>query len=191
MMKEYIGHVKWFFLEQIDGIYFGDIIVAIFIAAGITFLPGYVLLIKNKTTIRKLMLSFITLLYAEVMLIITIFRRSIGSGLPTIHFYVDLGFTRHGIYSEMQTVYSVFNFFLFFFWGIIIGMHRRLQGILKIVFMTTLLGFISSFIIETLQFITKRGTFELTDLITNVTGAFCGAILVAIAETIYTRMNKK
>ena len=190
MMNEFVGYGKWLFLEQIDGVYFSDLALILTLSAAITFIPGYVLIVKGKTTFKRVLLVFVTLAYAGVILLLTIFRRSRGVDNRIIHAYIDLGFTRHGIYSYMQTIYSAFNFLLFFFWGIIIGLYRKTQGPLRIIFMTTLTGFITSFTIEFLQLLTGKGNFELTDLLTNVTGSLCGAIVVALIIMISRGITK-
>ena len=46
--------------------------------------------------------------------------------------------------------------------------------------MTVLTGFLTSFTIEFFQLTTKRGIFEVTDLVTNVSGTAIGAITAAI-----------
>lgn len=185
-IRKWIG---WLFFEQISGIYFSDIAIVLLIAAVVSFLPGYILVIKKKTSFRKIFLVFITIVYAGCMLLITIIRRGFGSSDRVIYLKVDLGIDYMGIYSPMQFVYSVFNFVLFLFWGIITGIYRISQDPLTLISMTTLIGFITSFSIEFTQLLTRSGRFEFTDLLTNVFGALCGAICVFLWKIIFMRKS--
>lgn len=190
MIEEYFGKIKWLFIEQISGIYANEIFATIIVAAAVTLLPGYVLHEKKGVPIKKVFLAFLTVSYAGIMFLLTIFRREPGSRPMEIFIGLNLGITLDGIYSPMEMVYSLFNFFMFFFWGILIGLFRTAQKPVKIVQMTTLVGFVTSFSIEFIQLLTGTGSFELTDLLTNVTGAFFGALFVALGVIISKRMNK-
>ncbi len=190
MLRNYYGWVKWLFLEQISGIYLSQILMVLIFAAFVTLIPGYILHVKKNVSIRRVILYFFTVAYAGIMLLLTIFRREWWSRSSYINIYLNLGITFDGVYSSMEVVYSMFNFFMFFFWGILLALFRTDQKPIRIIAMTTVIGFISSDIIETMQFLTGTGHFEMTDLVTNVAGAFCGAVFVAIGVLISKRMSR-
>lgn len=174
------GQVKYLFLEQIHGIYYSDLLIVLLLAAFVTIIPGYVLHIKNGVTGKRILHVFLTVAYAGIMLLLTILRRQVGSKSLEVYTYLNLGLTSSGIYSRMQVIYSFMNFALFVPWGVLIGLYRTDQNPGRILIMTTLIGFITSFAIEFIQLITGTGNFEVTDLFTNVLGSAFGAILVCI-----------
>jgi glycopeptide antibiotics resistance protein len=185
MIEEYYWKIRWFFMEQMSGVSMRGLFIIMVYSAAFTLLPGYILHVKKGVSIKRVVLSFFTVLYAGIMLFITIFRRPIGSRPGEIHTYLNLGITFDGVYSSMEMIYSFFNFVLFFIWGILTGLFRTEQKPLRIVLMTTLIGFITSFSIELLQLVTRTGQFELTDLVTNVAGAFAGALFVAMGVILF------
>lgn len=190
MFDVYWGNLKFIFLEQINGIYYSDLILIMFVSALVTFVPGYALHIKKGITKKQIALAFLTFSYLGIMLMITVFRRDPGSKKGYISTHLNLGLTRTTVYSTRQVIYSVLNFALFVPWGILIGLHRHSQNMIRIIVMTTLIGFITSFMIEVIQLLTGTGRFEVTDLFTNVAGTFFGVICIAIGVKI-KRMAEK
>lgn len=190
MLDVYWRNFKFLFLEQIDGIYYSDLILILFISALVSVVPGYVLFIKKGISKKQIALAFFTFLYMGIMLMITVFRREPGTKNGSISVHLNLGLTRTTVYSARQVIYSALNFALFVPWGIILGLHRHSQNMIRIIVMSSLIGFITSFMIEVIQLITGTGRFEVTDLLTNVAGTFFGAICVAIGVKI-KRMAEK
>jgi glycopeptide antibiotics resistance protein len=183
------GQFKFIFLEQINGIYFSDLLMIAIVAALVSFVPGYILHIKKRVTVQRIILAFLTIAYAGVILMLTLFRRQPGSRSSTITLWLDFGFAGGHVYSLRQAMYSLLNVALFVPWGILLGLFRTKQRVPRIIIMTTLLGFISSFSIELIQLMTGMGKFELTDLVTNITGTFIGVFLVGVV-IIIKRMAK-
>ena len=190
MFDIYWGQFKYLFIEQINGIYYSDLMILIILAALVVFVPGYVLHIKKGVPFSRIFLAFLTVAYLGVMLLITIFRRDPGSRSATISLWINLGIAGRNVYSVRQVIYSFMNVALFVPWGILIALHRTDQTFSKIIVMTTLIGFITSSLIEVIQLFTGTGKFELTDLITNVAGTFIGALIIGVG-VIIKRMARK
>lgn len=190
MERDFAELFKYIILEQIRGIYFVDILFVMVLAALIIIVPGYVIHVKKGTSVNKLLLVYLTVVYFCVMLMITIARREAGSKAGTIYTQLNLGINLQGIYSRRQIMYSLLNFALFVPWGILLGLYRVRQNMVRMILMTTITGFVTSFIIEIIQNITRTGSFEVTDIFTNVTGTFFGALCVGIAMLITRRMTK-
>ncbi len=175
-----LEQIWWIFIEQTRGIYYSDVLLVLLIAAFVAIVPGYILHIKHGLSVKRIILIFLTLFYGGIILLLTVFRREAGSKSMEIYTYLNLGMTRRGIYSRSQVIYSMMNLVLFVPWGIIMGLYRENQNPVRIIIMSTLIGFITSFTIELTQLITGTGRFEVTDLFTNVAGCFIGAIFVSV-----------
>ena len=186
----YLVRFKELFLEQINGIYYSDLMIILILSALITIVPGYVLHVKKGVAKRRVALTFFMASYFGLILMLTLFRRAPGSRFGEVYTDLNLGMTRTSVYSVRQLIYSIMNFALFVPWGILIGIYRSSQKDGRNIVMTTLVGFITSFCIEPIQLITGRGRFEVTDLFTNVLGTFFGVICVVIGVNI-KRMIKK
>ena len=190
MNTDYLSYFNNLFLEQIRGIYFSDLIILLLMGALICFVPGYVLHIKKSIKTSRIVIIYLMVVYFGVILLLTILRRDAGSKSGEIYTDLNLGFTRAGVYSVRQFMYSLMNVALFVPWGILLGLYRIGQPLIRIVFMTTITGFITSIAIEITQNITRTGNFEVTDLFTNVVGTFIGAICVTMCVIILRRMKK-
>ena len=77
-------------------------------------------------------------------------------------------------------VFSLLNILLFVPFGILIYLFFRKSKTGFAIFATTLTGLLMSSVIECAQFLTGRGMFEVTDLVTNTTGALVGAVIAAL-----------
>lgn len=134
----------------------------------------------KKLSQAQIQLGFLIFAYAGILLLITIFRRPAGSRAQLVHAYINLGTFKGKFLSLKQTFYSILNVLLFVPWGFLLRLKRREEGFIKAVMMTSLTGFLTSFVIEVIQYDTGRGYFELTDLVTNVFGTLLGAILASV-----------
>lgn len=190
MFTDYVSVFRMLFIEQIDGVYFSDIILIVLIAALITIVPGYIKHVKSGLPVKRIVLNFDTAAYLGLILMLTIFRREPGSKSGTIYTHLNFGITKAGVYSMRQVIYSLMNVILFVPWGVLMGLYRKKQNPVRTIIMVTIIGFMTSFLIEFLQIATRRGFFEVTDLATNVTGAFLGAFCVAIGVKVTERMKK-
>ena len=178
------------FIEQTAGIRFSDFLIVMLLAALLTFVPGYYLHIKRGTSFTRLIHVYITVFYIGIMLLFTIIRRDVGSRSGKIATDFDFGITIRGMYSRRQVIYCLMNVVLFVPFGFLMGMFRKDQSSGRIIIMTMLLGFISSFCIEVTQHITKTGVFEVTDLATNVTGTVIGAVIAALLTCTFREIRK-
>ena len=173
--------------EQLRGIYVRDLILLVLVALLFIVIAKAVLLKKGKEVSKmQLFLTFCTICYAGVLLMITILRRESGSRSGDISIHLNLGSIRGGWYSVKQAAYSILNVILFVPWGFLLRLKRPGDGHIKAFIMTALTGFLTSFTIEFFQLATKRGIFEVTDLVTNVSGTMIGAVAAAIIIAITT-----
>ena len=185
-MRYYIDQLFVLISEQTRGITLSDILIVILVAALLTLLTFAVQLKRGKEISKEqIQLSFLIFAYAGILLLITVFRRPAGSRAQLVRADINLGSYKGKFISLKQFIYSILNVLLFVPWGFFIRLKRREEGFIKAVVMTGLTGFLTSFAIETIQYDTGRGYFELTDLVTNVSGTLLGAILASIVILIY------
>lgn len=177
MLEAFYWRFRWFVIEQLRGLYVSQFQLMFIILMLVIIVPGYVVHIKNDVKWSKIIHLFLTIYYLGVIILIAIVRRESGSRSGAIDLSLNLGFSIKGFYSYMYTVYSLLNTLMFIPWGILIVIYRKREHALRAICMTTLVGFITSFCIEVLQVLTKRGVFEITDLFTNTLGTFLGAII--------------
>ena len=117
------------------------------------------------------------------------FYRRIGSEKSKINTWLYFGFRKwDGTVDEKQVVYSFLNVVFFVPWGFLLA--SAMENNVRRFVMTFFYSLITSLSIEVLQYITKTGTSEITDLVTNVTGTFFGALCVAFGVIIARRMKK-
>ncbi|WP_049945683.1 VanZ family protein [Butyrivibrio sp. LC3010] len=191
MFEEMIRRMSWLFVEQISGIYISDFLIIFFACALIILVPGYVLYIKKMITYRKIILIYFTVVFACIMLVFTIFRREPGSRSGRILTHLYLGVSRRAIYSPNQVVYCFFNVLLFIPWGVLLSLYRKNEQFLRVVIMTTITGFLFSFLIEIIQHLSRTGVFEVTDLLMNSFGTFIGAIIGYIFVVILKKRENR
>lgn len=178
--------------EQTRGIYLRDILLVSLVALLLLVLSKAVMLRRGtEVSRRQLLLTFWTVFYAGVLLLITIFRRESGSRSGNIEIRLNLGSLTGGWYRVKQAAYSILNVILFVPWGFLLRLKRGEDSFFKSVFMTALIGFLTSFTIECFQLVTKRGVFEITDLVTNVSGTVIGAVMASVALDIFSNKEKQ
>lgn len=178
-MGDYLETIWRLIIEQLRGIYVSQIEFLFVVGALFVLVPGFVIMkIKGSISKRKLFALYFLFVYTGIMLLITVFRRKPGSryGIET---RLNFGYFG-GWYGLKQTAYCVLNVFLFVPFGFLVKIYRWNDKLIKGIVMSTLISFLMSFGIETIQLITKTGTFEVTDLVTNISGGFIGAVIAAI-----------
>lgn len=107
-------------------------------------------------------------MYVVLLLVITFFSRESGSGKG-----LDLKlFSTWGI-NNRNNAYVIENILLFIPYGFVCAWN--FTG-LRNFFVCTLTGFLTSLGIECLQLITRRGVFQIDDILTNVLGSMIGCI---------------
>lgn len=111
-------------------------------------------------------------IYVSVMLIITFFSRE-SSGRQRLDLEL---FSTWGI-NDRNNAFVVENVLLFIPYGFLgAWAFRPLRRLLRCVF----LGFMTSLAIETLQLVTRRGYFQIDDILTNTLGALIGYLFFRI-----------
>ena len=154
--------------------------VSILIAI-LLFIPAFFINRRKKISTVKLLQFYLFLVYSWFVLNITILRRPIGSREGIVHLFINLGFgLRTGNPSFRVSAYSIYNIILFIPIGILAYLAFRNRMCFKSIAITTFIGLCYSLLIETTQLITGTGMFELTDILTNTTGSFIGAVLCAL-----------
>jgi glycopeptide antibiotics resistance protein len=153
-------------------------LIMLLIETVVVFTIGFVLWKKKKTTIKRILHYYLIVVYAGFILAVTVLRRPLGSRERVLHLYIDFGIDGINEYLSWGIIITLLNVGLFVPWGIIIGHFFSGRSFIRRVAMTTLIGFLTSFLVECIQFATGTGFFELTDLVTNTFGAFLGALLI-------------
>jgi glycopeptide antibiotics resistance protein len=167
-------------IEQLSGIYFSDVLIMISVVALLVLVPGYIVHIRRDIPYKWFVHTFFTLSYLGIIGFITIFRRTAGTHSGKLALYLEFGFSHGYLYSKRQLVYCLLNVLLFVPWGFLIYRFMDRGRFIKSVILSTLVGFTTSVLVETVQLFTGTGVFELTDLLTNVTGTFVGAVICAL-----------
>lgn len=106
--------------------------------------------------------------YAVIILVITFFSRENGSSNG-----VDLElFSTWGI-NNRNNAYVIENILLFIPFGFVCPWHmKRVRSFLK----CSGIGFLTSLAIECMQLVTRRGVFQIDDVLTNLVGSMIGYI---------------
>lgn len=166
------------FKQETEGINLAAQLTFLAIEA-VIFFGFWITIGKKKNIFRKrLLVIYLLLAYLEFLFSITVFRRPWGSREGIVHLYIRLGFgLRTGHPSFRISAFSIYNMILFLPFGVLAGMAMRAKSRLKGIIMITVIGACLSLLIECVQLFTGRGMFEVTDLITNTTGGFIGALI--------------
>lgn len=151
-------------------------------------LVGLIISWINKRAIRKgkagVAVLPVTLLvaYGLLVLLITFLSREDGgaSGM-----YLEL-FSSWGI-NARNNAYFIENILLFVPLGFFYGWVAKAEGSC---IASLLLGLSFSFCIESLQFVTGRGVFQVDDILTNGLGMLAGTVLFKMGNWVYRRRNK-
>ncbi len=191
MRKYYFTALKHILINETKGIYIADYLIWVLVSAIITLLGWLFFSKKFHLTYSKMLMFFMTLVYAGVIMFLTILRRKPGSYPGVIYTKIDFGVGLNGIYNLINLVCCFLNIALFVPWGAILYLYRRNDNKSKAIIMTTLLGFSCSAFVEVTQRITGTGFFELTDIFTNTVGAFIGAAISAGLYTGYRGLKNK
>jgi hypothetical protein len=152
------------------------------VALGLLLLLEVVWLIRNwqNPSFKKRVYGAILADYLLVILIATVFSRDvIGESYwnQLVSFDISSAWTRGpGIYGAIDTANELLlNIIMFIPFGYLLA--RIIAGKIWIVFGGCLLITLS---IETLQLLTKRGFFELADILLNMAGAMIGYLVYRI-----------
>ncbi len=135
---------------------------------------------KGRINVRKVLYILAVMTYTYILLNITLFRREPGSRAGIVHLKIMLGFGFRTGNPSWIMAFSLLNILLFVPFGILIYLLFRKSSMGIAIFATTITGLCMSSMIELAQFLTGRGMFEVTDLVTNTTGALVGAVVAAL-----------
>ncbi|WP_049946060.1 VanZ family protein [Butyrivibrio sp. WCD2001] len=176
--------------REFQGVSLENQMMLLIVETCIVFVPGLILLFKKKITFGKLLHVYLMVVYLGVILTMTIFRRPIGMRPGIVHLNVDTGFSLSGIVSKWSAAFSTLNTILFIPWGMIIyPFFSKKSPIIRII-ITTIIGAFTSLFIECTQLHTATGMFEATDIVTNTTGTFIGAVIMAALCVVFRPKNK-
>lgn len=167
--------------QQFEG--FSMLMFLLVIAVGISVVYVGMLLYEKKNCSkiakRKKIVYIGLVIYLSFLFQITYFEREPGSrwGVVTSLYDIPLYFQ-----DVEQIVYQVLNVVLFIPFGIILA--EIFRGICKWKKIVVIAGssYILSLLIELTQLLSKRGYFEVTDLLMNVFGGLIGGVLGSVLK---------
>lgn len=138
---------------------------------------------KNRNEKKMSVMEMLFWIYLAIILVITFFSREGGStGGVDLRIGSSLGI------NERNDAYAVENILLFLPYGFLLGIIWKCRkGFLK----CTGVGFLTSFAIECLQYISGRGVFQTDDLITNTVGVMVGYLLFYLLSHVLLGKNNK
>lgn len=173
---------------ELQGISVTTVVLCILLVAVIVHSVAiiYVKIKKKPIHFSTELLIILLLSYIFFITEVTIFSRAAGSQLKvfdTKHLWWD---------SNMdQNMTNLLNIVLFIPYGALIsGVMEKRRATYKVV-MTIMYCFITSLLIESIQFITSRGYFEIDDIETNVLGGLLGSLFVCICVGVGNKINQK
>ncbi len=180
LIQYYIYVIKYTISRQLDGMSILGQIFLLFGEALLLFVAWILFLKKKNMPIRRIIHYYLLLAYTGFLVSVTILRRPFGSRERQINLYIDFGYGngRSDFWLWWSCIITILNVMLFVPWGMIIGTFFYEKSVVKRVAITTLIGFLTSLIVESVQLITGTGFFELTDLVTNTFGTFLGSLII-------------
>lgn len=177
--------------EQLKGIYLSQILLVFIYSALLVLIPGYIRIIrKGDITWSEVIKRYFWFAYVLIVLLITIFRRGAGAKEFKISTRLYFGGFHGGMYSLRQFVYCVLNVLLFVPFGILSRLLRKDESNVRAFIMTVLMSFIFTVLIEVFQLATRSGYFEVTDIVTNLTGGIIGAIVGTLISAAFKDNNR-
>ena len=148
---------------------------------------------KQRKIIYTILLLIIFLSYFDAVMDMTLFKyvpitqifsadRYRVNSLNLIPF-ADWNVDRGGMFRDI-----LLNVLLFFPFGFLIQMRLRKS---KIRWVSILIPFVCSVVIEVLQYVLQLGVSDVTDIISNTFGAFLGACAYRLFHIIFKRNQAK
>lgn len=140
---------------------------------------------KKEISLADIAAFFCLVVYLNIIMQLTLLGRKDGSRIG-----VELslfGYLGEGQFSRQMLMYAVLNVFLFVPYGFIIRWlpwFRKQKESVSIL-LTTMVCFASSLLIEMIQLITKRGYYELEDLVCNTLGGLIGGLLFTVVYRLF------
>lgn len=163
------------------------------IFAGVIFLVGYKIIykkvMKGTKTIKKgrMILYAITLCYAVIVLGAVFLNRGGVYGVLNLHLFSSYKEAYHKM--EMSLFRNIIlNILLFAPLGFLLPIY---SDKLKKIYKAVPIGFLVAIIIETLQYITKLGIFEIDDIFNNTLGTLIGYCIFMTYNCLRKKENRK
>ena len=179
------------YLSSLDSalVQFGAISIDQFILLTLlcTSIAVIIILLRYKFFDKKMeLINFFALLcllvYINIIIQLTLLGRKSGSRIGlNLSLYRNWNSSHKNNFDLLRT-YSILNICFFVPYGLIISLFsfiRRQKSIVQIL-IGILISFSTSLIIEMLQYVTKRGYFELDDLLCNTLGGFFGCLFTVL-----------
>lgn len=167
--------------------------IAAIIFLGILFLIGYKVIyqkmLKGKRTIkkRKMLLYSITICYAVIVLGAVFLNRGGIYGVANLHLFSSY---KEAYHKMEMTLFrnNILNILLFMPLGFLLPVYTdKLKKIYKVV----PIGFLISLVIETIQYITKMGIFEIDDIFNNTVGVLLGYCILMLLDCFRKKENRR
>lgn len=189
MLKIYFDYFMFLVRQQMEGASVTVFLMTCAIAV-IAFLLLFFLIEKftgKKISSNKKRAIILMAVYASFIFQIAFYRR-FGLEKSVIHTRIYFGFKKYdGTMDEKQVVYSFLNVIFFIPWGVLIA--SAMNNNFRRIIMTVVYSFLTSLLIEVMQYVTMTGATEVTDLVTNVTGGFIGCLLFMIADQLCEKVK--
>lgn len=189
------------YLQQTGNISLTELLIMALVSIYLLLLCCY--LIKRFTgkriSVGKIILLGLILVYLCFLLQITILSREAGSRSSDRNtFDFDFSFKKlvaiislminpdsfdtgsYGWFSAQQFIYDVFNVILFIPGGMLLTALLRKSFWIKRVVMSVCYSFLTTLVIECVQWKLGRGYFEVRDIWLNTLGGLLGSVLVSI-----------
>lgn len=174
-------------LKQFASISLFQFMIMVFVGLAVVTL---IVVIVSKRSKKEISLAdiasfFCLVVYLNIIMQLTLLGRKDGSRIG-----VELslfGYLGEGQFSRQMLMYAVLNVFLFVPYGFIVRWlpwFRKQKESVSIL-LTTMVCFASSLLIEMIQLITKRGYYELEDLVCNTLGGLIGGVLFTLVYRLF------
>lgn len=126
--------------------------------------------------------------YLAMLVFVTLLRMDSSMGVSYVNFALFAGWRDAWNQWSLQAWLNLLlNVAVFVPWGILLPLlFRQKRPLLNV----TLTGFLLSLVIESTQYFTGRGCFDLDDLFTNTLGAFLGGCFVLACRKLFCRRER-
>lgn len=178
--------------EQVDGISIPYMIITMIIGFILIHIVNILLfhLKGRKISLSRMVMYCLIFVSWSFMLQITIINR-VGETRNTVRIMPFTNIINDGELSEKALLYAMFNVLLFVPYGFFWATLKEQYLIKRRIFIILIYSFLTSLIIEFIQFYTKWGYFETEDLICNTFGGGIGCVLYSILLFMVLKFTKK
>lgn len=140
---------------------------------------------QKHINFRSTILLFDTLCYLVFIFEVGLFSRTAGQ--PSNVYLLPFRFLFFGssITRMRLIIFAALNLLYFIPYGFLLGFMTNKMKSAVSMYISLCISFITSFSLEFLQYISKRGHFETEDIILNTLGGFLGCIIYLVLYSIY------